>query len=268
MSGAGLTVVSIGPGATVQDLGRPGHMHEGVPPGGALVPELLIAANRSLGNSDGDPAMEIPNGARVRAEGAVVVSIDGSPHHLAPGSTLDVVPKGEAVHYLALAGGIDVPEILGGRGTLLVAGLGGFEGRALRDGDRLHARTAGPSFYSIRRVTVGAFRSQPIRVVLGPDPFPPGSVEGLFTKSFRVGSFDRAGMRLAGDRLPPSARDSRAAMPMIRGATQVAGDGSLIVLGPDGPTTGGYRVIAAVCTADQGVLARTPVGGFVRFCRS
>lgn len=266
MSPPSITVVRAGPGMTVQDRGRAGHMHDGVPPGGPLVPELFKAANDSLGNASDSAALEIPFGAAFRADAEMSVSLDGITHRLAARAELTIEPGSEAVHYLAIPGGIDVPQVLSGRGTLLVAGFGGVQGRELRSGDVLRAKSEHSSIKDV--VAPPRQPDRPIRVVVGPDPFREDILQRLFESSFHVGATDRVGMRLLGTPLGTANADSPGAMPMLRGAIQLTGDGLPIVLGPDHPTTGGYRVIAVVCTDDLGELARRRTGAAVRFAPS
>ncbi|HEY6458522.1 MAG TPA: hypothetical protein VIY73_00175, partial [Polyangiaceae bacterium] len=135
-----IRVASISGLATVQDAGRRGHMHEGVPIGGALVPELLARANAAAGNPPDTAAIELTGRLAIEALVACVVATDaGRPEALATGATWSAASGKERVRYVAVRGGLDVPVVLGGRGTLLVASLGGFEGRALRSGDVLRA---------------------------------------------------------------------------------------------------------------------------------
>lgn len=259
-----ITIERIGPGATIQDGGRPGHMHEGVPPGGPLVPELLAAANASLGNEVDAAVLEVPASAVIRMLCDLEVSVNGTVRALRNGDTFEVRSPGERINYLAVPGGFDVPPCLGGRGTLLVAGLGGFEGRALRAGDVLRAVAPTPR----RRESVvppAADFSNPIRVVPGPDQLLPRTLETLLSSTFCVGLSDRVGLRLTGATLPVTGLDPAGSMPMVRGAIQVTHDGTPIVLGPDHPTTGGYRVVAVVRSSDLGALARRPVGAPVTF---
>jgi allophanate hydrolase subunit 2 len=260
---------------TVQDGGRPGRMHEGVPPGGALVPERLAAANAAVGNPPGAAAFEIFGTLRVRtlgASAATLASIDGAPGvPLAPDAPFDVPTAADRrVRYLALAGGLDVPLVLGGRGTLLVAGLGGHEGRALRRGDRvpLGAPTASGAPAALDDAPLDA----PIHLVPGPDDdrFPPGALAALVATPLAIGALgDRVGVRLAGPAEPPwrplPSAATAASTPMLRGAIQVTPSGELLVLGPDHPTTGGYPVIAVIVATDVGRLLGRRPGATVRF---
>jgi allophanate hydrolase subunit 2 len=251
---------------TVQDAGRPGRMHEGIPVGGAFVAELLAAANRAAGNAAGAAALEIFGTLRVRALVAARVSLDGAPAvALAAGDALDVPAGSWRVRYLAVTGGLDVPMVLGGRGTLLVAGLGGFEGRALRRGDRLNIGTSVDSSTQ-SHVRIPALDADArVRLVPGPDleRFGPGALADLVASSFRIGTLgDRVGIRLTGPSEPswrPRADAAARSAPMCKGAIQVTPAGELIVLGPDGPTTGGYPLIAVVASEQIGILlARRP----------
>ena len=104
---------------TVQDLGRRGHMHEAIPPGGALVPKLLVAANRRAGNPDDAAALEVLGRARLRAEVDIVTNLGP----VRAGDAFDIASEHRAA-YLAVRGGVDVPVVLGSRSALVGAGLG------------------------------------------------------------------------------------------------------------------------------------------------
>ena len=269
--------------ATVQDAGRPGHMHAGVPHGGALVPELLACANTAAGNPPGAAALEVFGRITVRAaDGDLTLATeDGAVRALARDAELDVPPSAVfRVRYLAIRGGVDVPLALGGRGTLLVARLGGHEGRALRRGDRL---AVGGVVESGQKASVldASWLHAPVRVVLGPDQgrFEAAAVDALLSGTFAVlPSSDRVGTRLDGPRLArpdgtsaASPRrgqrldDDGVSAPMAPGAIEVPASGPPIVLGPDHPTTGGYPVLAVVARADLGRFAARRVGERVRF---
>lgn len=262
---AGLTLEKIGPGATVQDRGRPGWMHQGVPPGGPLDPVLFDRVRRSLGNAPDMAAIEIPwHGARFRAVGDVTVSVDGELRALRDGEAFEVSTSAHAVRYVGLRGGVDVPVVLGGRGTLLVASLGGLDGRALRRGDFLRSGdgietepAASPFDLDLTSV---------IAVCVGPDRFDGASLDALFSNEFTVSTqVDRVGMRLRGDGVRAPGDATGRSRPMVRGAIEVTPDGGLIVLGPDHPTTGGYPVIGVVTNEGCAALAQRRPGATVRF---
>lgn len=261
-----LEIVSVSGLATVQDAGRPGFMDQGVPPGGALCTERLARANRAVGNAWGAAAIE--------AFGPLVVAARGGPLTLFAEASVTRIkadeevridrPAGERIVFVAVAGGFDVPVRLGGRGTLLVAGLGGLDGRALRRGDRLPVGAAD-------RLAKAELLPEPrhegsIRVIAGPDPFSAVALEVLQRATFFVStSSDRVGMRLDGPPIPRMGRDLGRSLPMVRGAIQVPASGAPIVLGPDHPTTGGYPVIATVIRADLGRIEGKPARAEVRF---
>jgi allophanate hydrolase subunit 2 len=229
-----MNVVAVQGLALIQDAGRPGRMHEGVPPGGALVPELLAAANAAVGNP--------PGAAAIEHYGRVVIGDRA------------FAPAGR-VGYIAVAGGLDAPVVLGGRGALLAAGIG----RPLRAGDVLPDRPLGAA---TELAPGGA-----IRVVAGPDL---DRVDGdaFFDAEYRITPVgDRAGFRLDGPAIPVATALGPSA-PMVRGAIQVPPSGQPIVLGPDHPTTGGYPVVAVIVQADFGRFAVRPPGATVRFTRT
>jgi biotin-dependent carboxylase-like uncharacterized protein len=263
-----IEVVSVAGLATVQDGGRTGRMHEGVPPGGALVRELLARANSALRNAPLEAGVEIFGQLTVLARSSVLVASDeGAPRWLHASQTWVIACRDARVRYLAVRGGIDVPVVLGGRGTLLFAGLGGYEGRALRRGDVLAAGRAVER--DVPLAPTPDFESA-IRVVPGPDleRFEARALEGLLGSRFHVSArSDRAGMRLVGPALPRSDGDLGISTPMVEGAIQVPASGEPIVLGPDHPTTGGYPVLATVVRPDLGALMGRAVGASVTFVR-
>jgi allophanate hydrolase subunit 2 len=242
-----LTVERVRGLVTVQDLGRRGHMHEAVPPGGALVPELLVAANRAARNPDDAPALEVFGELVVRAE---------------TGETRALTSEPARVAYLAVRGGVAAPLVLDGRGTLLAAHLG----RALRAGDRVELAGL-PEVVS--RPPPPLARG-PIRVVPGPDreAFAPDALDVLCAESYAIApASDRVGTRLTGAAIRRQSIYRERSRPMVRGAIEVPGDGAPIVLGPDHPTTGGYPVLAVIAERDLGSLFAIRIGGMVRFVR-
>lgn len=266
-----LEVVAVAGLCTVQDLGRPGRMHEGIPPGGAVAPGLLMRANGGVRNALGDAVIEAFGTLSVvlHAERAMAVALDdGVTVPLEPGERFDLLPsKNTRVRYLAVRGGIDVPMALGGRGTLLVANLGGFEGRALRRGDRLPIGALA-EVKSENFPAYGLPGARPFHVHVGPDlgSFEAEAIKRLLASTFMVSpASDRMGTRLIGPTLLRRGEDRQASAPMVRGAIEVSASGEAIVLGPDHPTTGGYPILAVVSFADVGRLFATPVRGAVRF---
>lgn len=245
---------------TVQDLGRPGHMHEALPPGGALVRELLVTANRGARNPDHAAAIEILGQLTVRAEGNVQVATDREARVLLAGEELAIASEPRRVAYLAVRGGVDAPVVLGGRGAQLSAGLGSL----VRAGDRIAAGDE-PD----REAEPLPFEGEgPIRVIPGPDfaAFPADALEVLAASTYQIlPASDRVGTRLAGPAIPRLAGYAERSRPLVCGALEVPRDGAPIVLGPEHPTTGGYPVIAVIAQASLGRFFSIRLGGRVRF---
>jgi allophanate hydrolase subunit 2 len=263
--GARIEILAVAGLATVQDGGRPGHMHEGVPAGGPMVPELHARANVAARNPAGDAAIELFGVVTLAARG-------GSLEVAGDDTAVRVLRDGESFtcrgSYLAVRGGVAVPRLLGGRGTLLVAGLGGHEGRGLRAGDVL---AVGASETVEAAIPSAPDLDGPVRVVLGPDldRFEAGAVDALLGAVFTITpQRDRVGIRLDGPAIPGRTDDAAPSSPMVRGAIQVPPSGGPIVLGPDHPTTGGYPVLATVASSHFGAFAARRPGSRVRFVTS
>jgi allophanate hydrolase subunit 2 len=241
---------------TVQDLGRLHHMHEGVPHGGALVPELLVRANRLAGNHDGAAALEVLGRFVVRATTPMSIATDTS-QLLRVGDELEIISEPRRVADLAVRGGIDCPVILDGRGAFLTAGISA----PLRVGDELE--TAGdPEFDAEPEDLVDG----PIALVPGPDldAFASDALATLCATPYRIDpSSNRVGTRLRGTAIPRVEYRERS-RPLAAGAIEVPRDGQPIVLGPDHPTTGGYPVLAVVAHADLGRFHAIRLGGNVQ----
>jgi biotin-dependent carboxylase-like uncharacterized protein len=277
----GLFIVEPGLLTTVQDLGRPGWGAWGVPASGALDEEALRVANRLVGNPPDAAALEITlSGPVLKAIGDLDLTVVGGPFGPAPGEVIPLddgrvlaltAGPGAVRAIVAVAGGIDVPKVLGSRSTCVSARFGGFQGRRLRKGDVL-AVGAPPGPHRSGRVDVP--RPPAGDVVLRAMP---GPQEGLFgseaTAAFWRGTYrilpesNRMGIRLAGPSLgfvETSALPSEGTAP---GAVQITAEGQPIVLLAERPTTGGYPKIATVAAVDLGLLARTAPGRSVRFER-
>lgn len=248
---------------TIQAGGRPGHMHVGLAPGGALVPALLAAANRFVGNADEAAAIEVMGTLLVRAETAVVVATDETgPVRLDAGQPLQLASARRRVTYLAVRGGIDAPLVLASRSTQLSAGIG----RLLRTGDRL----VSAQMEVTARAPVTFDETSPVGVIVGPDieAFDSAAMTTLTSAPFVVlPASDRVGTRLAGPALVRTDRPD-VTRPLVIGAIEVPRDGQPIVLGPEHPTTGGYPVIGVVPRNDLGRLFAVRVGAAVRFVLS
>ena len=277
---------------TVQDLGRVGAQQFGVPVSGAMDPWALCAANRLVGNDERDAALEITlAGPVLRFDGPGVVALaggdlgpmlDGRP---LPGWQAVSVRAGSALSfagvrdgmraYLAVAGGIDVPPVLGSRSTLMRSRLGGFEGRALRAGDRVPVAPlsdlAGRAGRRLPRELVPTYgHAHAVRVVMGPqdDAFTDEGIRAFLGAGFTLtAQSDRVGCRLAGPRIAHCRGADIVSDGTAFGAIQVSGDGQPIVLMADRGTTGGYAKIATVASVDLSVLAQAAPGDRITFVR-
>jgi antagonist of KipI len=173
--------------------------------------------------------------------------------------------------YLAIAGGFDVERVLGGVGTYLAASLGGFHGRALRDGDVL--RSVRPSrvptgHWTIDERVLPRYSREPtVRAIPGAHA---GDFGGeLFSGRFAITSrSDRMGIRLDGPRLMRRASGELLSTAVGPGTVQVPPDGNPIVLMADAQTLGGYPRVAHVAAVDLPLLAQLAPGDGVRFVGS
>jgi KipI family sensor histidine kinase inhibitor len=284
-SAAVLRIAEPGLRATIQDQGRPGHAAEGIAVSGAADRAALRTANRLVGNAEHAAGIEVTMGglravALQDAWFAVTgawgpITLDG--HAVDPyeaqawpaGAELEV---GWFAHgaraYLAVRGGIDAAPTAGSRSTDTLAGVGPAP---LWAGDELAlARDAVGPVPPEDLHPWGAPHDALIELALAPGPradwFTPEALACLYETVWTVsGDADRVGIRLDG---PALARTVSAELPsegMVPGALQVPPAGRPVILGPDGPVTGGYPVIAVVADADRDALAQARPGTRVRF---
>lgn len=283
---ASIAILEPGPQTTVQDLGRFGHLRSGIPSSGPMDRASFIVANRLVGNPDGAAGLECTVvGPRFEAlvSGAVAVTGADMPVTVngreAPSWATIRVRPGDVVRlgaaragvraYVAFAGGIDVPVVLGSRATYLRGRLGGLEGRALRKGDALRV-FAGP-MPSGRAMAAPpfAFESEPtLRVVLGPqeDRFTDDGIAALLGHAYAMlPQSDRMGARLSGPPIAHRSGHDIISDGIALGTIQVPGDGQPIALLVDRQSTGGYTKIATICSFDIGRLGQVKPGQRVRF---
>ncbi|ANJ06449.1 5-oxoprolinase subunit C family protein [Streptomyces parvulus] len=283
MTDRALAVVRAGALTTVQDRGRPGHAHLGVPRSGALDAPAAALVNRLVGNLPGAAVLETTlTGCALRPRCAVTVAVAGAPCPVtvdgrpvswgAPvgvpaGALLDVGPAGSGVRsYVAVSGGVLVEQVLGSRSTDLLSGLGPpplCDGAVLALG-RPGGRRA--------RVDVAPQPAPPAELVLrvapGPraDWFTPGAVRTFTSRAYRVSpASNRIGLRMEGPSLERARPGELPSEGMVLGAVQVPPDGRPVVFLADHPTTGGYPVIGVVRPADLPAAAQAVPGTPVRF---
>ncbi|NUO62576.1 MAG: biotin-dependent carboxyltransferase family protein [Gemmatimonadaceae bacterium] len=283
-----MTIEVLRPGqlTTVQDLGRRGCQHEGVPESGSMDAYAARLANLLAGNDEGAALLEITlTGPTLRFTRAATVALGGADFGatldgtlLAPwrsarvvaGATLELGAAHDGCRgYLAVGGGIDMPPVLGSRSTCLAAAFGGHHGRALRAGDVL-ALGAAPA-EAPRRTLAAAVRPtyrDSIRIIPVPemDWFDPDGRHALFAEPFTVTPrSDRMGYRLSGPRFAAGARAERPSSAVAMGTVQLPPNGEPIVLMADHQTTGGYPVLGHVASVDLGSVAQLRPGASLRF---
>lgn len=283
MTDRAFAVVRSGALTTVQDQGRPGHAHLGVPRSGALDPAATRLVNRLVGNPPDAAVLETTlNGCSVRPRCTVTVAVVGAPCPVtvdgrpvawgAPvrvpaGALLDVGTAVSGVRcYVAFGGGVAVDPVLASRSTDLLSGLGP---PPLTDGTVIPLGSAGAPHARVDTVPHPAPpRELILRVTPGPraDWFTPSARHTLTTRAYRVSSAsNRIGLRTEGPPLERAFTDELPSEGMVLGAVQVPPDGRPVVFLADHPTTGGYPVIAVVREADLAGAAQAVPGTPVRF---
>jgi urea carboxylase len=294
-------VIEGGLQATVQDYpGRRGMLSKGFFPAGPMDHFAHRAANLLVGNPESAATLEITLGNfRIRFEEETTVAVCGAEapvaidgqevglwgsHHVAPGAevSIGIAPVRGFRLYLAVAGGFDVPELFGSRATYTMGALGGHQGRSLQRGDRLpigeaNGDVAGRHF---RKDSIPAHTRQwEVRAMRGPQAAPDflteADMETLFGRDWTIDrNSNRTGIRLESHKFewaresggiagghPSNILDN--SYPV--GAINVNGD-LPVILGPDGPTAGGFVVAATVIHADFWKIGQfRPVGDTVRF---
>lgn len=283
MTDRALVVVRPGMLTTVQDLGRPGYAHLGVPRSGALDPPAAALVNRLAGNPPGAAVLETTlDGCALRPRSTVTAAVGGAPCPVSVGGrpvawgAPVVVPAGEVLEvgavvagvrsYVAVRGGIAVEPVLGSRATDLLSGLGPAplaEGVVLPLG-----RPAGPPARVDAAPQPGPPAELVLRVAPGPraDWFTARGRYDLTARAYRVSpASNRIGLRTEGPALERAREGELPSEGMVLGAVQVPPDGRPVVFLADHPTTGGYPVIAVVRAADLPAAAQAAPGTPLRF---
>ena len=304
-AGPALEVLSPGPQALIQDLGRPGLGDLGVSPAGAADTASARQANRLVGNLPTDAVIEnVMGGLSVQARGELTVALSGA------GTTADIrsndisrqapmyapfpLHDGESLHlgvpekglrtYLAVRGGIDVPPVLGSRSTDLMSGIGPAPlaaGTVLPVGAVDSARAVGQAEPpALPEDLLSAAGGEPVvlRITTGPrhDWFTPRSLEALTGQVWTVtAESNRIGVRLGTGPATPGAdagtpleRARDGELPsegVVAGSLQVPPSGLPVLFLADHPVTGGYPVIGAVIPEDLPAAAQLPPGATLRF---
>ena len=299
-----MTIQVLRPGLlmTVQDMGRHGHQHVGLCPGGAMDPLSLTLANALVGNYIHAAALELTVlGPDLLFERETLIALVGAefeadipinrPVLIERGGRVSISRAARGARgYLAVAGGIAVEEVLGSRSTYIPGGFGGLEGRVLKRGDKLplvpdSAKLSRERFERLKRkdkLGVSVRWSVPPLTVPDREPIVLHAIEGehfgdfdanmqrlFFDTIWRVTpDSNRMGYRLAGPPLTRTKSDEILSGPTALGSVQVPADGVPIALMADHQTTGGYPRIAEIASADVPRLAQIAPGGTVHFART
>lgn len=283
---------------TVQDRGRLGYYHLGVPQGGALDQYSYELANALVGNFDGEAALEIAYmGPELTAERDLSVAVTGAPVEvkingedqpmwtrldLTAGDTLSFgMIRGGVRYFVAVSGGIDVPEVMGSRSTYQIGKLGGFNGRKLEAGDVLPVGKSGklPSVRCVdERFRPEFTTTQKIRILLGlyDHRLSETGLKNLTEQEWTLTPVaDRMGMRYDGPGVewvereqpfgagadPSNIVDAGYAV----GSIQIPGGTQPIVLHREAVSGGGYAMAATVISADMDLIARAAPGTKTQF---
>ncbi len=300
---ATLIVHTAGLLTTVQDRGRYGYQRYGMPVSGAMDTFSLELANLLVGNDPGKTCLEATiTGPELEFTGATWLAISGAdmdPHLNGQGipmnTAIDARPgdrlgfrglKSGCRSYIAFAGGIAVPPVMGSRSTYLRAGIGGFQGRALMPGDELPLGGSDhlspfdqlstdtvkrkPRVIKLPEGLIPEYKhEQTIRVISGPEAhyFEIAGLRSFLSAEYTVTArSDRMGYRLSGEPIKHKEDMTNIISAGISlGTVQVPGDGQPIILMADRQTSGGYARIANVITADLTLIAQMRPGDMIHF---
>lgn len=295
----GARIINPGLSTTVQDMGRPGYFHLGIPEGGAMDRLAMRAANLLVGNDEGAAGLEaVFVGPKVEFTADTVIAVTGAEMPIRidgeeqPGWTALPVKKGQVLSfdflksgariYIAFAGGIDVPLALGSRSTYPIGALGGFKGRAIAAGDELPvggSTTGGAQRTLPKELRRGPGRPAELRVLPGLywHRITEESQAGFFEDAWKVApEADRMGYRFRGGRKlsfvereqpfgagsdPSNIVDS--CYPY--GSIQVPGGTEPIILHRDAVSGGGYFMIGTVISADMDLIGQMQPNTPTRF---
>jgi biotin-dependent carboxylase-like uncharacterized protein len=305
MSRPTIEILATGALSTVQDLGRNGSLRFGVGTSGAMDDLALAIGNILLGNEDNAAAIEIPilpfrmrfledsDFALTGADcGARLDGVAVPPWwclHARKGQTLVLgVPQSDARAYVTLAGGIDVPQVLGSRSTQMRGNFGGFEGRPLKKGDVLKTIARASGATPLSKVTSAGFGVRPpafglplsaaaapgaatvtaVRVLPAGeyDSYTAEALQHFWRADWQVTpQSDRYGYRLAGPVLSARTLIEKRSHGIVPGVIQVPQSGQPIIQLRDAQPSGGYPKIGTVIEADIWRLGQTRIGEAIRF---
>lgn len=298
-----ITIIKPGIHSTIQDLGRFFYRAQGIPPSGAMDPLSMQIANISLGNTPNEAVLEITYASiSIRTETDVLISCSGEsaalytedgialpsncPLFIPAGRCLDFRHNGYGLRtYLAIAGGWDVPVVLGSKSTYLLGQFGGLDGRILKKGDSLNSannlteinkrllsslKSVAINFPSwrVHKERFKPLDKKTIRIVPGKEFtwFRADSLLNFLSSSYTLRhDSNRMGHLFEGPFLSRSVQRELLSTAVAPGTIQVSHNGSLILLMADGQTTGGYPRIAQVAQVDIPLCAQLKPGDAIQF---
>lgn len=288
--------------STVQDMGRHGFLSQGVPVSGPMDTLSARIANIALGNNENDAVLEFTDaGAEFTAESDILIAYSGDgailkanaftlpadrPVFIPENTTITLSPNPSGYRtYLAIAGGWDVPEVLGSRSTYLPAKFGGFKGRALKANDKLNSTriisivtqhilkglinegihypkwsVARESFLPANKFTISVMKAGET------DWFDVNSLKSFFSASYSVSvNSNRMACRLDGPCVALKKKRELLSTGVTAGTIQVSHEGEPIILMADGQTTGGYPRIGQVAATHLPLCAQLRPGQSIKF---
>lgn len=287
---ADMKIVIPGMYTTIQDLGRFNFQKSGMPVAGAMDSFSLKVANILVGNNESEACLEVTlMGPEIEFGCSAVIAITGA--DLSPkvnGADIDMwssvqLKQGDILSfgaiksgcrcYIAVAGGIDIPVVMGSKSTYTRGHIGGMEGRQLKAGDELglgvqgRNRTFKPA--KVKNEYIPDYKNEiTARVVLGPqdDYFSDESLKVFLSSEYTVtNEADRMGYRLSGPEIKHKSGADIISDGITMGSVQVPGHGMPIIMMADRQTTGGYTKIATVITPDIDYIGQLKPGDKLRF---
>lgn len=287
-----MTVLKAGLQTSLQGAPYAGHRHLGMPAAGAADCLSLALANFLVGKSFGDIAFEITltDALFQMSEPSLVAVVGGAeyvrindkdhPQHqslrINAGDTLHIGPSRPGCRtYLSVSSAIEAEKLLDGQSTYLAAGLGGYHGRALQNGDAIALSQVSP-VSEVERVTPENLRphysnNHVLRVTPGPEARKPndGVLDGLCLSPYTVSArANRMGIALEGNPLGAGKSAEMSSAAVFPGTIQMPPSGQPYLLGPDAQTTGGYPRIAQVIRADRHLIGQLGPGSKVQFVQT
>ncbi|MBQ7796552.1 MAG: biotin-dependent carboxyltransferase family protein [Lachnospiraceae bacterium] len=274
---------------TIQDMGRFGYQETGMSVSGVMDTRSASLANILVGNDENEgvievtlmgPTMEFTADNIIAVTGGDLgAKLDGNPLPryeavlVKAGQTLSFTGlKSGARAFIAFAGGLAVPAVMGSKSTNLKSKIGGFEGRKLEKDDAIGFAAPKTSLTNMdkRKLSIPDFsaKEHDLRVVLGPqdDCFPQSSIDTFFNNVYTIGNeYDRMGCRMQGPVIKHKVGGDIITDGISFGAVQVPSHGNPIVMMADHQTTGGYTKIANVISVDLPVLAQCMPGHKIHF---